>query len=37
MSQVLIKELGLFSATSNTYQKVNDTLHNILQQQNKTL
>ena len=35
--QVLIKELGLFSATSNTYQEVNDTLHNILQQQNNTL
>ena len=35
--QVLIKELGLLSATSNTYQEVNDTLHNILQQQNNTL
>ena len=35
--QVLIKELGLLSATSNTYQQVNDTLHNILQQQNNTL
>ena len=30
--QVLLKELGLLSATSNTYQQVNDTLHNILQQ-----
>ena len=30
--QVLIKELGLLSATSNTYQQANDTLHNILQQ-----
>ena len=35
--QVLLKELGLLSATSNTYQQVNDTLHNILQQQNNTL
>ena len=35
--QVFIKELGLLSATSNTYQEVNDTLHNILQQQNNTL
>ena len=35
--QVLIKELGLLSATSNTYQQVNDTLHNILQRQNNTL
>ena len=35
--QVLIKELVLLSATSNTYQQVNDTLHNILQQQNNTL
>ena len=35
--QVLIKELGLLSATSNTYQQVNDNLHNILQQQNNTL
>ena len=35
--QVLIKELGLLSATSNTYQQKNDTLHNILQQQNNTL
>ena len=34
---VLIKELGLLSATSNTYQQVKDTLHNILQQQNNTL
>ena len=34
--QVLLK-LGLLSATSNTYQQVNDTLHNILQQQNNTL
>ena len=25
--QVLIKELGLLSATSNTYQQVNETLH----------
>ena len=35
--QVLLKELGLLSATSNTYQQVNETLHNILQQQNSTL
>ena len=35
--QVLIKKLGLLSATSNTYQEVNGTLHNILQQQNNTL
>ena len=35
--QVLTKELGLLSATSNTYQQVNDTLHNIMQQQNNTL
>ena len=35
--QVLIKELGLLSATSNTYQQVNDTLQNILQQHNSTL
>ena len=35
--QVLLTELGLLSATSNTYQQVNETLHNILQQQNNTL
>ena len=35
--QVLLKELGLFSATSNTYQQVNDTLCNVFQQQNNTL
>ena len=35
--QVLTKELGLLSATSNTYQQVNDTLHDILQQQSNTL
>ena len=29
--QMLLKELGLLTATSNTYQQVNDTLHNILQ------
>ena len=34
--QVLLKELGLLSATSNTYQQVNDTLQNILQHQNNT-
>ena len=35
--QILLKELGLLSATSKTYQQVNDTLHNILQQQNYSL
>ena len=35
--QVLLKELGLLSAASNTYQQVNDTLHNILQQQDDAL
>ena len=35
--QVLLKELDLLNTTSNTYQQVNDTLHNILQQQNNTL
>ena len=35
--QILLKELGLLNHTSNTYQQVNDTLHNILQQQNNTL
>ena len=34
--QVLLKELGL-SNTSNMYQQVNDTLHNVLQQQNNTV
>ena len=36
-AQELLKELGLLSATSNTFQQINDTLHNILQQQNNTL
>ena len=27
----------LLNTTSNTYQQVNETLHNILQQQNNTL
>ena len=35
--QVLLKELGLLNATPNTYQQVNDTLLNVLQQQNNTL
>ena len=35
--QVLLKELGLLSATSNTYQQLNDTLQDIFQQQNNTL
>ena len=34
--QVLLKELGLLSATPNTSKQVNDTLQNILQQQNNT-
>ena len=34
--QVLQKELGLLN-TSNTYQQVNDTLHNVLQQENNNL
>ena len=32
--QVLLKELGLLNITSNTYLEVNDTPHNVLQQQN---
>ena len=36
-AQVLLKELGLLNATSDTYQQVNDTLHKVLQQQNNTL
>ena len=35
--QVFLKELGLLNTTSNTYQQVNDTLHNILQRQNNNL
>ena len=35
--QVLLKELGLLNTTSNTYQQVNYTLYNVLQQQNNTL
>ena len=35
--QVLLKELGFLNATSTTYHQVNDTVHNILQQQNNTL
>ena len=35
--QGLLKELGLLNTTSNTYQQVNDTLPNVLQQQNITL
>ena len=30
-------QVGLLNTTSNTYQQVNGTLHNILQQQNNTL
>ena len=33
-AQVLLKELVLLNTTLNTYQQVNDTLHDILQQQN---
>ena len=32
--QILLKELGLLNTTSNTYLEVNDTPHNVLQQQN---
>ena len=35
--QVLLKELVLLNTTSNTYQQVNDTLYNVLQQQNNAL
>ena len=35
--QALLKELGLLSTKSNTYQQVNDTLHIVLEQQNNTL
>ena len=35
--QVLLKELGLLSPTSNTYQQFNDTLRNVLQQQNNSV
>ena len=31
--KVLLQELGLLNTTSNTYQQVNDTLCNVLQQQ----
>ena len=32
--QILVKEIDLSNITSNTYQQVNDTLHNVLQQEN---
>ena len=35
--QVLLKELGFLNRTSNPYQQVNDTFHNVLQQQNDSL
>ena len=35
--QVFLKELGLLNTTSNTYQHVNDILHDVLQQRNNTL
>ena len=31
--QILLKELGLLNTASNTYQQVNDTLHDVFQQQ----
>ena len=34
--QVLLKELALLITTSKTYQQVNDTLHNVLEQQSNT-
>ena len=36
-TQVLLKKLGLLNTTSNTYHQSNDTLYNVLQQQNNTL
>ena len=35
--QVLLKELSLLNTVLSPYQQVNDTLHNVLQQQNNTL
>ena len=35
--QLLLNNLGLLTTTSNSFQQVNDTLHNILQHQNNTL
>ena len=35
--QVILMELGSLNTTLNTYQQVNDTLHNVLQQQNNVL
>ena len=32
--QVILMELDSLNTTLNTYQQVNDTLHNVLQQQN---
>ena len=34
--QVLLKELSLLNTTLSTYREVNDTLYNVLQQQNHT-
>ena len=34
--QVLLKELSLLNTTLSTYREVNDTLYNVLQQQNLT-
>ena len=34
--QALLQELSVLNITSNTYQQVNDTLHNVLQQQINT-
>ena len=36
-AQVLLKQLNLLDTTSNTYQQVNDILHNVIQEQNNTL
>ena len=35
--QVLLKELGLLNTRSNTYQQVNETCYNIVQQNENTL
>ena len=34
--QLLLNNLGLLTTTSNSFQQVNDTLHNILEHQNNT-
>ena len=35
--QVILKQLGLLNTTSNNDSQVNDSVHNVLQQQNNTL